>query len=292
MITLWFLGLTTEQGLLLLTGAFGSLATFVTQWAMQRHQEKSQANTAKLDLEKQRITAGSKTEELLFGNLKDMIDRINANNDDMGKMLARIAYLEESESLKAKQRDDTQDALNRSAEINRLLKAQYDQATYSIDIIRADQSLLQAHLILMQQVVTLSSADRKDLRLRQAKLEAVLDDTEHYISRLHAEIDTLRERLAIPPSPAYGLPPTERSYRYDREQNSFAGLETFEADWLTAYDPIVYQSAKETLIHHSLAAMERERTEKNQAMMRDIEAAADVHLRKHPPQPSSEEPKL
>lgn len=287
-----FLGLTTGEGVVLLT----TLVTGVGAYLTQRYIKNSEARTAviqaqlQLDIAKQQ--AGSQTEKLLFDNVSVLLDRVNAASDEQGKFQARIAYLEEVQKLTEKQRDSSQDALERSAMINRLLKEQYVTVVTYLDLTRADQSFLQSHLILMQQLLVLSSADRKELRFKIAKLEFVIQSGEGYIDALHAEIDDLRQKLGIVSDGLYGLPPQERAVTYNTVDQVFTGTDEFDQEWLTTYDPTVYQSIRETLIRKELDGMEAERIERTNRIMHDLARAVDAHLKTNPSKPSTEEPEL
>lgn len=289
-VELALFGFTNQDWLVILTGLVTMLGTYFTTRMGKRHENEREAKTAQTNHAIAQLNAGSKTEELLFTNLKDTLDRVNLQNDDIGKLQARMAYLEEVISLTDKQRAANEEALQRSAMINRLLKDQTMQLVSVLDITRADQSFLQAHLILMQQLSAITQADRKELRLKIAKMEQVMVVAENYIQGLHAEIDSLRERFHLPASSLYGLPPQDRTVLFDQASSSIKGLEEFEQEWILAYDPVIWQSARETLIREQIDGMSVEREERTKRIMDDLATAAAIQLKTNPPQPSTEEP--
>lgn len=289
-VELALFGFTNQDWLVVLTGLVTMLGTYFTTRMGKRHETEREAKTAQANHAIAQLNAGSKTEELLFSNLKDTLDRVNLQNDDIGKLQARMAYLEEVIALTDKQRANNEEALQRSAMINRLLKDQTMQLVSMLDITRADQSFLQAHLILMQQLSAITQADRKELRLKIAKMEQVMVVAETYIQGLHAEIDSLRERFNLPTSTLYGLPPQDRTVLFDQASSSIKGLDDFEQEWILAYDPVIWQSARETLIREQIDGMSAEREERTKRIMDDLAKAAAIQLKTNPPQPSTEEP--
>ncbi len=289
-VELALFGFTNQDWLVVLTGLVTMLGTYFTTRMGKRHETEREAKTAQANHAIAQLNAGSKTEELLFSNLKDTLDRVNLQNDDIGKLQARMAYLEEVIALTDKQRANNEEALQRSAMINRLLKDQTMQLVSMLDITRADQSFLQAHLILMQQLSAITQADRKELRLKIAKMEQVMVVAETYIQGLHAEIDSLRERFNLPTSTLYGLPPQDRTVLFDQASLSIKGLDDFEQEWILAYDPVIWQSARETLIREQIDGMSAEREERTKRIMDDLATAAAIQLKTNPPQPSTEEP--